>query len=42
MKGLTENDLYHFFDQWKIRLKRCRDRGGEYIEGLKGITTKNG
>ncbi|KAL1454506.1 hypothetical protein WDU94_010745 [Cyamophila willieti] len=33
MKGLTQNDLQHCFDQWKIRLERCRDRGGEYIEG---------
>lgn len=33
MYGLTENDLQHCYEQWKIRMERCRDRGGEYIEG---------
>lgn len=33
MYGLTENDLQHCYDQWKIRMERCVDRGGEYIEG---------
>lgn len=33
MKGLTQNDFQHCFGQWKIRLERCRDRGGVYIEG---------
>ncbi|XP_054711202.1 replication initiator 1-like [Uloborus diversus] len=33
MYGLTENDLQHCYEQWKIRMERCIDRGGEYIEG---------
>jgi hypothetical protein len=33
MYGLTENDLQHCYEQWKIHMERCRDRGGEYIEG---------
>jgi len=33
MNKLSEDDLQHCFQQWKIRLERCRDRGGEYIEG---------
>ena len=33
MKELTEEDFQHCFHQWKIRLERCMDRGGEYIEG---------
>lgn len=33
MNGLPENDLQHCYEQWKIRMERCRDRGGEYIEG---------
>jgi hypothetical protein len=28
-----KEDLQHCFQQWKIRMERCRDRGGEYIEG---------
>jgi len=32
MNKLPE-DLQHCFQQWKIRMEQCRDRGGEYIEG---------
>jgi len=32
MKKLSEDDLQHFFQQWKIRMEQCRDQGGEYIE----------
>jgi [histone H3]-lysine36 N-dimethyltransferase SETMAR len=35
LNSLSENDLQHCFQQWKTRLQRCRDRGGEYIEGDK-------
>jgi len=33
MNKLSEDDLQHCFQQWKIRMERCRDRGGVYIEG---------
>ena len=33
MNKLSEDDLQHCFQQWKIRMERCRDRIGEYIEG---------
>lgn len=33
LKELTEEDFRHCFAQWKIRMERCRDRGGVYIEG---------
>ena len=33
MNKLSEDDLQHCFQQWKIRMERCRDRGGEYNEG---------
>jgi len=33
LNSLTQDDLQHCFQQWKIRMKRCRDRGGDYIEG---------
>ncbi|EGI66262.1 FLJ37770-like protein [Acromyrmex echinatior] len=33
LKELTEEDFQHCFKQWKIRMERCRDRGGVYIEG---------
>jgi len=33
MNKLSEDDLQHCFQQWKIRMERCRDRGGECIEG---------
>ena len=32
MNKLSEDDLQHCFQQWKICMQRCRDRGGEYIE----------
>ena len=32
MNKLSEDDLQRCFQQWKIRMERCRDRGGEYIE----------
>ena len=33
MNKPSEDDLQHCFHQGKIRMERCRDRGGEYIEG---------
>jgi hypothetical protein len=33
MNKLSEDELQHCFQQWKIRMGRCRDRGGEHIEG---------
>ena len=33
MNELSEDDRQHCFQQWKIHIERCRDRGGEYIEG---------
>ena len=33
LNSLTHDDLQHCFQQWKIRMERCRDRGGDYIEG---------
>ena len=33
MNKLPEDDLQHSFQQWKIRMEQCRDRGGEYTEG---------
>jgi len=33
MNKLSEDDLQHCFQQWKIRMERCRDGGGEYAEG---------
>lgn len=35
MNMLTENDLKHCFEHWKIRMEKCRDSGREYIEGGK-------
>jgi len=35
MNKLSGDDLQHCFQQWKIRIERCRERGGEYIEGDK-------
>jgi hypothetical protein len=32
LKSITQDDLQHYFQQWKIRMERCRDRGGDYIE----------
>ena len=33
MNKLSEDDLQHCFQQWKIRMEQCRDWEGEYIEG---------
>jgi len=33
MNKLSEDNLQHCFQQWKIHMKQCRDRGEEYIEG---------
>jgi len=33
LNSLTQDDLQHCFQQWKIRMERCRDRRGDYIEG---------
>jgi len=33
LNSLTQYDLQHCFQKWKIRMERCRDRGGDYIEG---------
>jgi hypothetical protein len=30
---MSEDDLQHCFQQWKVLMERCRDQGGEYIEG---------
>jgi hypothetical protein len=30
---LSADELQHCFQQWKIRVEWCRDRGGEYIQG---------
>ena len=31
LKELKEQNFQHCFEQWKIRIERCRDRGGVYI-----------
>jgi hypothetical protein len=31
MNKLSEDDLQHFFQQWKIRMERSKGRGGEGI-----------
>ena len=33
LNSLTQDDLQHCFQQWKIRMERCTDREGDYIEG---------
>jgi hypothetical protein len=33
MNKLSQHDLQHCFQQWKIHMKWCRDWGGEYTEG---------
>jgi len=33
MNKLLEDELQHCFQQWKISMERCGDRGVEYIEG---------
>ena len=31
LNSITQDDLQHCFQQWKIRMQQCRDRGGDYI-----------
>ena len=33
LNSITQDDLQHCFQQWKIRMERRRDRGGDYTEG---------
>ncbi|GFX16649.1 FLJ37770-like protein [Trichonephila clavipes] len=33
LKELTKDDFQHCFQQWKIRIERCKYREGVYIEG---------
>jgi len=33
MNKLSEDNLQLCYQQWKIRMERCRDQGGECIEG---------
>jgi hypothetical protein len=33
MKMLSEKDLQHCFQQWKIRMEWCMVRGGDHFEG---------
>ena len=33
LNSITQDDLQHCFQQWKIRMELCRDREGDYIEG---------
>jgi transposase len=33
LRQLTDDELQHGFDQWKIRMQRCVGAEGEYIEG---------
>jgi len=33
LNRITQHDLQHCFQQWKIRMDRCRDRIVDYIEG---------
>jgi hypothetical protein len=35
LNSITQDDRQHCFQQWKIHMERCRDRGGDYIEGDK-------
>jgi hypothetical protein len=32
LNRVSADDLQHCFEQWKIRVQRCIDKGGEYIE----------
>jgi len=34
LNSRTQDDLQHFFQQWKIRKERCRDRGGATLKGI--------
>jgi hypothetical protein len=33
MKTLSEKDLQHCFQQWKIRMEWCTGQGGDHFEG---------
>jgi hypothetical protein len=33
LKKLSEKDLQHCFQQWKIRMELCRGRGGDHFGG---------
>jgi hypothetical protein len=33
MNKLSEDNLQHCFQQCKIHMEQCRDRGGKYTEG---------
>ncbi|VVC44325.1 Hypothetical protein CINCED_3A012738 [Cinara cedri] len=33
LNGLTKTNFQNCFEQWKKRIKRCVERGEEYIEG---------
>jgi hypothetical protein len=33
LRQLTDDELQHGFDQWKMRMQWCVDAEGEYIEG---------
>ena len=33
LNSLTQDDPQHCFQQWKIHMERCRNQGGDYIEG---------
>ena len=33
LNSIAQYDLQYCFQQWKIRMERFRDRGGDYIEG---------
>jgi hypothetical protein len=33
MKTISEKDLQHCFQQWKIRMKLSRDHGGDHFDG---------
>jgi hypothetical protein len=35
MKKLSEKDLQHCFQQWKIHMERCGGQGGDHSEGDK-------
>ena len=34
LNSVTQNDLQHCFQQWKIRMELCRDRGGFILKGI--------
>ena len=33
LNSITQDGLQHCFQQWKIHMEWCTDRGGDYIEG---------